>query len=327
MSLKITKNYITSKNRPKINRKKTTKLAVHYVANPGSSAIANRNYFQNTSVDVSSNYIVGLEGEIICCIPHGEIAWCTNKANDYSVSIETCHPKSDGKFGDQTYESLVKLCSYILDMYKLTSEDLIRHFDVTGKVCPKCFVAKSKGGTDDENLTAWKKFKNDVKKEMEKSDEKLTDAPSTSETPAETATSGTYYTVKKGDALSIIAKKFKTTVENLVKLNDIKNPDLIYSGQKLKVKKGGSTPVSGDSKPAEKPVKVFSMKDKITLKNADLFVSATTKTKAGKKSGTYYIYDNTVSNKRMRITNKKSSCGKSPVGLYVTGWVSKSDFK
>lgn len=45
-----------------------------------------------------------------------------------------------------------------------------------------------------------------------------------------------YYTVKSGDTLSGIAKKYKTTVNQLVKLNNIKNPDLIYAGQKIRVK-------------------------------------------------------------------------------------------
>lgn len=53
--------------------------------------------------------------------------------------------------------------------------------------------------------------------------------------PLETKTSNTY-TVKKGDTLTSIAKKYKTTVNKLVKLNNIKNKNLIYPGQKLKVK-------------------------------------------------------------------------------------------
>jgi flagellum-specific peptidoglycan hydrolase FlgJ len=44
------------------------------------------------------------------------------------------------------------------------------------------------------------------------------------------------YIVKKGDTLTAIAKKYNTTVQNLVKLNNIKNPDLIKVGQKLRVK-------------------------------------------------------------------------------------------
>lgn len=45
-----------------------------------------------------------------------------------------------------------------------------------------------------------------------------------------------YYTVKKGDNLTKIAKKYKTTVAQLVAWNGIKNPNLIYAGQRLRVK-------------------------------------------------------------------------------------------
>ena len=44
------------------------------------------------------------------------------------------------------------------------------------------------------------------------------------------------YTVRKGDNLTKIAKANKTSVERLVKLNNLKNPDIIYPGQKLKLK-------------------------------------------------------------------------------------------
>ena len=56
-------------------------------------------------------------------------------------------------------------------------------------------------------------------------------ASSSNKTTAKTTT----YTVKKGDTLSHIAKRFGTTVNELVRLNNIKNPNLIYPGQKLKI--------------------------------------------------------------------------------------------
>lgn len=52
----------------------------------------------------------------------------------------------------------------------------------------------------------------------------------------------TIYTVKKGDNLSNIAKKYDTTVNNLVKINNIKNPNLIYPGQKLKINSTAKSP-------------------------------------------------------------------------------------
>lgn len=45
-----------------------------------------------------------------------------------------------------------------------------------------------------------------------------------------------WYTVVRGDNLTKIAKKFGTTVADIVRLNNIKNPNLIYAGQKLRIR-------------------------------------------------------------------------------------------
>ena len=65
---------------------------------------------------------------------------------------------------------------------------------------------------------------------------------------------------------------------------------------------------------------------KITLNNATLYAFSTAKT-GTKKSGTFYLYDGQVVNGRMRITNSAANCGKTPVGSYVTGYVSYDNFK
>ncbi len=44
-----------------------------------------------------------------------------------------------------------------------------------------------------------------------------------------------YYTVRKGDTLTAISKKYNTTVKLIVNLNEIKNSNLIYTNQKLKI--------------------------------------------------------------------------------------------
>lgn len=130
-------------SRPQIPLKSVKKVVLHYVGNPKSSATANRNYFENQKNGgryVSSHFIVGLEGEILRCVPENEVAYCSNSANSYSISIECCHPDSTGKFTDATTASAAELCAYLLKKYGLKVDDLIRHYDVTGKQCPLWFV-------------------------------------------------------------------------------------------------------------------------------------------------------------------------------------------
>ncbi|MCM1380902.1 MAG: N-acetylmuramoyl-L-alanine amidase, partial [Muribaculaceae bacterium] len=139
--MKITQNLLTPNkySRPQIPLKNVRKIAVHYVGNPGTSAAANRNYFENQKTAaryVSSHFVVGLNGEIIQCVPLDEISYCTNQANTYSVSIECCHPDSTGKFTAATENSLAELCAYLLEKFGLCADDIIRHYDVTGKQCP-----------------------------------------------------------------------------------------------------------------------------------------------------------------------------------------------
>lgn len=78
--------------------------------------------------------------------------------------------------------------------------------------------------------------------------------PQTAQTTQTTQTISTEanitYTVKAGDTLSNIAKKFETTVDELVRLNNIQNPNLIFAGNTLKIKSTQDnyyTVVAGDT--------------------------------------------------------------------------------
>ena len=129
-------------SRPGIKLTKVSKIAVHYTGDPGASALDERNYFEGLKNGggryVSSHYVIGLSGEVIQCIPLNEWSYCTNQANSYSISIECCTAdKVCGKFTAATEQSLAELCAYLCDLFKLSpTEDIIRHYDVTGKQCP-----------------------------------------------------------------------------------------------------------------------------------------------------------------------------------------------
>lgn len=152
---------VNSYSRPGIALNKVNGIVVHYTANPGSSAKDNRDYFQNLMIShktkASSHYVIGLDGEIIQCIPLDEICYASNSRNTDTIAIECCHPDESGKFNDKTYNSLVDLVAYLCKKYGLSSNEVIRHYDVTGKACPKYFV---------DNEDAWKSFRKDVEKKL-----------------------------------------------------------------------------------------------------------------------------------------------------------------
>ena len=134
---------------------KPTAIAWHYVGNPNTTALANRNYFESLKdshkTKASSHYIIGLDGEIIQCIPDLEKSFCTNQANDYTISVECCHPDNTGKFTEATYKSMIWLGKYLMQKYDIKNN--IRHYDITGKICPKWFV---------DNPNEWEKFKSEL---------------------------------------------------------------------------------------------------------------------------------------------------------------------
>ena len=149
-------------SRPGTQSEKIKNIVIHYTANPGTTAKQNRNYFEGLKdtrkTKASSHFIVGLEGEILQCVPTWEIAYASNHRNSDTVSIETCHKTSDGTYTKETYKSMVELTAWLCEKFGLTDEDIIRHYDITGKICPKYFV---------EDEKAWEQFKGDVKKVLE----------------------------------------------------------------------------------------------------------------------------------------------------------------
>lgn len=132
-------------------------IVIHYVGNPGTSAQANRNWYENPSSNVSSHFVVGLKGEVIQCIPLHEKSSASNHRNGDTISIEVCHPDASGKFNAATYDSLVNLTAWLVKSCGLTVDNVIRHYDVTGKECPRYYV---------RNEDAWNQFKTDVKEKL-----------------------------------------------------------------------------------------------------------------------------------------------------------------
>lgn len=164
-------------SRPQRKVGKILGIVVHWVNNPNTSAMANRNFFENrkngTSDYGSAHYIVGLKGEVIQCIPETEMAYHVGSKtypaealrklgsypNSSTIGIEMCHIDDAGHFTADTYNTTVKLVAELLLKYNLGIDSLFRHYDVVGwKDCPRLFVNEE---------SEWIRFKEEVQKEME----------------------------------------------------------------------------------------------------------------------------------------------------------------
>ena len=149
-------------SRPQTALETINGIVVHYTANPGTTAIQNRSYFEGLkdkhTTKASSHFVIGIEGEIVQCIPSTEISYASNERNNDTLSIECCHKDESGQFTQETYDSLVELTAWLCGKFNLPVENVIRHYDVTGKECPVYYV---------ENEDAWERFKKDVQKYLD----------------------------------------------------------------------------------------------------------------------------------------------------------------
>lgn len=146
-------------------------IVIHYTANDGDSDEGNGNYFANNIIKASAHYFV--DGDSVTqSVPDDYIAYSVgdkrysdcNKTgggklygqctNSNSISIELCDEVKNGvyDFSKATLENAVELTKSLMKKYDIDINHVIRHFDVSGKPCPKPFVDKTK----------WQDFKNTI---------------------------------------------------------------------------------------------------------------------------------------------------------------------
>ena len=145
-------------SRPGTPLEEVNGIVIHYVGDPGATAAQNHSFFTNLAQTgetyASSHFLVGLDGEVIQCIPLEEKSSATNDRNLDTLSIEVCHPDATGQFTQASYDALVKLTAWLCDYCGIGRDHVIRHYDVTGKLCPLYFV---------DHPDAWTQFLADVK--------------------------------------------------------------------------------------------------------------------------------------------------------------------
>jgi N-acetylmuramoyl-L-alanine amidase len=156
----LTKNFFS---RPGKGLESVKGIVIHWVGNAGSTALANRNYFESLKSQspndagaryASAHFIAGIEGEIIQCLPLDEMAYHVGAKtykpeavtafghypNNCTIGIELCHPDANGKFTAATLDAAAELCRTLCCQYNLAQKDIWTHHRITGKCCPKWFV-------------------------------------------------------------------------------------------------------------------------------------------------------------------------------------------
>lgn len=126
-------------------------LVIHYVGAEGS-ALDNVKYFSKAATKSSAHYFVDFapKAEVYQSVDEKDTAWAVGAKsyvhphcrNSNSISIELCTHK-DGdiwSFDPETVEAAIKLSRKIVSDYGIPPENLLRHYDVTGKNCPEPFV-------------------------------------------------------------------------------------------------------------------------------------------------------------------------------------------
>lgn len=160
ININITK-YLTTINFNELKNKSNKYIVIHYTANDGDTALNNAKYFYSENRGASAHYFVD-ENEIVQVVEDSNMGWHCGTTGTYvhsecrnsnSIGIEMCSRKySDGTYyiKDEVVASTIELTKYLMDLYDVPLENVLMHYDVTGKICPAPFV---------NDMSLWTDFK------------------------------------------------------------------------------------------------------------------------------------------------------------------------
>lgn len=154
-----------SGNYQECNSRDIEYIVIHYTSNKGDTANNNAVYFsrQKLNPPASAHYFVD-ENEIWQSVHDADIAWhCGAKTykhkscrNANSLGIEICMNDKDDNIRLKSIENAIKLTKMLMQKYNIGIDNVIRHYDVTGKDCPRPMV---------ENEDLWTSFKQSLLQE------------------------------------------------------------------------------------------------------------------------------------------------------------------
>lgn len=144
-------------------------IVIHYTGNDGDTAMNNAKYYAGNVVKTSAHYFVD-EKEIVQSVDDLRVAWAVGGKkypscpqtgggtlhgrclNANSISIELCDAKKDGVYAPsaKTVAQALELTKALMKKYNIPASNVVRHFDVTGKLCPAYWSGR-------ENANKWAK--------------------------------------------------------------------------------------------------------------------------------------------------------------------------
>lgn len=127
-------------------------IVIHYTGNQGDTAAANASYFAREAIGTSAHYFVDAH-EIWQSVPDQCIAWhCGCKTgyfhahcrNANSIGIEICMLDKNGAIRQGSMIHAAALTRCLMQRYKISPENIVRHYDVTHKNCPAPMVVDAR---------------------------------------------------------------------------------------------------------------------------------------------------------------------------------------
>lgn len=134
-------------------------IVIHYTANDGDTDANNGQYFKNNVVGASAHWFVDDDSYTIS-VPEDCIAWHCGASkyrhpycrNGNSIGIEICDNVRNGVIYPtvKTIQNALELTKQLMAKYNIPAENVLRHYDVTGKLCPGYWCGSA------ENDAKWK---------------------------------------------------------------------------------------------------------------------------------------------------------------------------
>lgn len=317
------------------------KITIHHCAGKASVETIG-NIFVDPERQASSTYGIGTDARIGMYCEEKHRPWTSSSAaNDYrAVTIEVSNDQIGGNWhvSDKVLDKLVELC---VDICKRNG---IKKLNYTGDkngnlTMHKWFVATNCPGPYLESKFPW------IAEQVNK---KLNTSTSAAAKPTTNTNTGATSSYKAGQAITLSGTSLYSSSTTskasgtrsgtyYVWSTDMINKRIRITNSASNAGKTGqvtgwvnvadikavttTTSTTTTVKPTTTIVKTYKKGDIIKLNKTPLYASATATKSVSTKSGDYYIYDGIKTNGRYRITNKAKNCGKTPMWMYVTGWV------